>query len=111
MSGFVADDARVVVTAPCFQATTREGAWLGPERAGAGEVARDDDTRLLEACERTGRALAAAGYRGPYGIDAFRCRTEPGAPVVLNPLSEINARLTMDWAVAFEGRAASVRMR
>jgi hypothetical protein len=37
--------------------------------------------------------LRDMGYRGPFGIDAYRYRDESGT-VALNPLSEINARIT-----------------
>jgi len=40
-----------------------------------------------------GRALAGAGYRGPYGIDAWRYRDRAGR-VAFQPLGEINARMT-----------------
>lgn len=100
-SGFVTSEGDVIVSAPCFQATDRAGAWTGTEQAGAGEVARADDEALAGALEAAGRALAAQGYFGPFGIDAFRYR-DPRAPgrTRLNPLSEINARYTMDWALA-----------
>ena len=88
----------VVISAPCFQATTPTGAWLRTEPAQRGQVARNDDLRLEQACATAGAALARAGYFGPFGIDAFRHRTPGKAGTdVLNPLSEINARLTMDW--------------
>ena len=49
--------------------------------------------------------LARAGYFGPFGIDAYRHRAQDGsARTVLNPLSEINARFTMDWALAMNRR-------
>jgi len=104
VSGLVEAGGRVRVAAPCAQSTTRQGAWIATERVGAGELARSDDARLLEAAERAGVALAAAGYTGPFGIDAFHYRDADGR-VRLNPLSEINARLTMDWAVAPSGIA------
>jgi hypothetical protein len=40
-----------------------------------------------------GRALATAGYHGPFGIDAYTYRDRDD-DVRLHPLSEINARLT-----------------
>jgi len=91
----------VRISAPCFQQTTREGAWTGTERAGAGEVSREDDSELEAAVAAAGAALARAGYFGPFGIDAYRHRALDGsARTVLNPLSEVNARFTMDWALA-----------
>jgi len=102
-SGWVRPDGAVIVSPPCFQAVSREGAWRRTEAAERGELAREDDRRLEEACARAGEALAAAGYHGAFGIDAFRHRTAAGASA-LNPLSEINARFTMDWTTGMTQR-------
>jgi len=101
-SGWVSRDGGVVVSGPCFQETTETGSWTRTQAAGRGEVARTDDARLEEACATAGSALAAAGYFGPFGIDAFRHRA--GSREILNPLSEINARFTMDWATGMSRR-------
>jgi len=98
-SGHVTEAGEVIVSAPCFQATTAEGAWTFTESAGRGEVSPEDDLALAEALEVAGRALASSGYFGAFGIDAFRYR-DAGGTERLNPLSEINARYTMDWALA-----------
>ena len=52
-----------------------------------------DRGRLLETTEAVAASLRRAGYVGPFGIDAWRYRREDGA-LVLNPLGEINARMT-----------------
>jgi len=98
-NGWVHADGRIDVLAPGLQETTRAGAWVRTEAAQPDDVAADDDVRLEEAAAAAGTALAAAGYFGPFGIDAFRHRSiSPGGPrEVLNSLSEINARYTMDW--------------
>lgn len=58
---------------------------------------RDDERRQLEAeLHTTADALRAAGYFGPFGIDAFRYRTPDGA-LAFNPRCEINARFTMGY--------------
>jgi len=101
-SGTVTPSGEVVISPPCFQETTRAGAWTGTELAERGAVSREDDARLAAAFETAGRALARAGYFGPFGIDAFRHRTARGE--ALNPLSEINARFTMDWTTAMTAR-------
>jgi hypothetical protein len=49
--------------------------------------------RLLETVEAVAAALRHAGYVGPFGIDAWRYRNQDGG-LVLNPLGEINARMT-----------------
>lgn len=100
-SGLVRVDGSVDLSGPCFQETTTTGAWTRTARAGAGEVARADDDELGRAVEAAGQALASAGYHGPFGIDAFRYRDPSNASrTILNPMSEINARYTMDWALA-----------
>ena len=96
---FRTPDGEVRISRPCFQETNATGAWLRTRWAAADE-ARRDDRHLETAVDAAGQALAAAGYHGPYGIDAFRYRAEPGASEELNVLSEINARLTMDWPLA-----------
>jgi hypothetical protein len=98
-SAWITRRGEVVISPPCFQATTREGAWKSTELAERGAVSRADDARLEEAVAAAGAALAGAGYFGPFGIDAFRHRSAHGE--VLNPLSEINARFTMDWTTAW----------
>jgi hypothetical protein len=100
-SAFVDAQGCVRISAPGFQQTTRAGAWTGTDPAGADEIARADDRELEAAVARAGTALARAGYFGPFGIDAYRHRAQDGsARSVLNPLSEINARFTMDWSLA-----------
>jgi hypothetical protein len=102
-SGWVSPAGAVVLSPPCFQETTPTGAWTRTERAELGSIPPTDDARLAEAFEAAGRALALAGYSGPFGIDAYRHRSARGE--VLNPLSEINARFTMDWTTALGERA------
>jgi hypothetical protein len=66
------------------------------------DLSAEDRNRLLETVETVGTALRGAGYVGPFGIDAWRYRREDGA-VALNPLGEINARMTfglVEWALA-----------
>jgi hypothetical protein len=105
-SGWVAPSGEVIVAPPCFQETTQAGAWTRTEAARPDEVPRADDAELARALECAGRALSAAGYHGPFGIDAFRHRRpERPSESALNPLSEINARFTMDWTTGMGERA------
>ena len=96
-SGWVHANGDVQVAPPCFQETTATGAWKSTEAAGRGEVPRGDDAVLGRAVETAGRALAEQGYFGAFGVDAFRYRLD--GREALNPISEINARFTMDWTV------------
>lgn len=99
-SGEVAANGRVLVSPPCFQATTREGAWTSSVAAAPRDLGIADDRAVEAAFFAAGDALAAAGYRGPFGVDAYRHRAHDGrgSIEVVNPMSEINARYTMDWA-------------
>jgi hypothetical protein len=63
-------------------------------------LSHEERERLLETAEAVAAALRRAGYMGPFGIDAWNYRREDGV-VVLNPLGEINARMTFGlvaWA-------------
>ncbi|TAJ21673.1 MAG: hypothetical protein EPO68_04300 [Planctomycetota bacterium] len=107
-SGWITREGAVSISAPCFQAVDEHGAWTRTELAELDALARDDDRRLEEAMEVVGRALAARGYFGAFGVDAYRHRALDGSGrTVLNPLSEINARYTMDWALAMGERAVA----
>jgi len=70
------------------------GVELAAESAG---IDRPDDftARLLlaTAVMHTGECLEQAGYRGPFGIDAFLHRLPDGS-TALHPLCEVNARMT-----------------
>ena len=68
------------------------GQWRRSVRAP--EVLEPKEARRLgETFEQVAQALRDAGYRGPFGIDAFR---HAGG---FHPLSEINARYSMGWHV------------
>lgn len=100
-SAWLHTNGELTISPPCFQSTTEHGAWTLTERAERGAVSREDDAELEGAVAAAGAALAEAGYFGPFGIDAYRHRALDGsARTLLNPLSEINARFTMDWATA-----------
>lgn len=63
------------------------------------DLSPQDRGRLLKTTEAVAERLLDAGYVGPFGIDAWRYRTPAGT--VLNPLGEINARMTFGlvaWA-------------
>jgi len=69
------------------------------------ELSAQERARLLQTVEAVAAALRREGYVGPFGIDAWRYRREDGE-IVLNPLGEINARMTFGlvaWTAA--GRA------
>jgi hypothetical protein len=64
------------------------------------ELTRSEKTVLRDTTEAVAVQLRAAGYVGPFGIDAWKYRDGNGS-VRLNPLGEINARMTFGlvaWA-------------
>jgi hypothetical protein len=63
-------------------------------------------TRVTDTATAAGDALRAAGYRGPFSIDAYLWRDADGV-LRLQRLSEINARLTFGLVA----RAAAERER
>ena len=65
-------------------------------------ISAEDRERLVATTEAVAAALRREGYVGPFGIDAWRYRRSDGA-LVLNPLGEINARMTFGlvaWTAA-----------
>lgn len=92
------DDLRVVGIHG--QKVDRKGQFAGIDLQP--DLTEEDRDRLLKTVEAAAAALRRTGYVGPFGIDAWRYRREDGA-VVLNPLGEINARMTFGlvaWARA-----------
>lgn len=87
--GVVADD--ITLEEPHGLLSGPKGSFhgidLAPPRL---EIAERD--HLLIIAERAGHALQQAGYRGPFGIDAFLYGTR--AERRFHPLCEINARYT-----------------
>lgn len=96
--GHVDRAGAVVLGAACAQVCDARGAWVETRRAEAGELEAEEAAHLEGAALEAGRALAAAGYFGPFGIDAFRWE-DAGGLLRFNARCEINARYSMGWAV------------
>jgi hypothetical protein len=106
VSALLADgtDAELRIVGIHRQRVDRKGQFEGIE-LDAG-LAAEDRERLVATTEAVAAALGREGYVGPFGIDAWRYRRADGA-LVLNPLGEINARMTFGlvaWTAA--GRAS-----
>jgi hypothetical protein len=101
LHGFVADDGACTLGEPCMQEVSARGEWQRTRRV-EDELASDEVRALSCEAERCARALHAAGYFGPFGIDAYRYRAADG--VRFNPRSEVNARYTMGWAIGMGER-------
>lgn len=88
--GFIWRDGRFEIGRICEQVVER-GVHKGAKLAGPFA----EQHELLASAERTAKALGAAGYFGPFGIDGYRY--EGG----FCTLSEVNARYTMAFAIGF----------
>ncbi len=97
MHGRVAGDGSMELGALTRQRTDANGAWIASEHAE--DAPREVNEKIAHEARKTSRALADAGYFGPFGVDAFTY--EDGGRVVLRPRSEINARYSMGFAVGF----------
>ncbi|MBX3210315.1 MAG: hypothetical protein KF764_35110 [Labilithrix sp.] len=100
--GMIAEDGAWRLGRLVAQECDAHGQWLGTSPAEDVDVAVRD--ALASEADRVARALFAAGYWGPFGVDAFLYRDRDGA-VRLQPRSEINARYSMGFAVGFDLRA------
>lgn len=80
------------------QECDEHGQWLATKPAG--DVDPGTAEAIAHEAAAVARALSAAGYFGPFGIDAFLYRDLAGA-IRLQPRSEINARYSMGFGVGF----------
>lgn len=99
LHGFVPRDPTrpLRLSAPTTQVCDTQGHWLRSSREH--DLTAEEQRALVTEGERTGAALAAMGYFGPFGIDAFRFST-PSQPRFC-PRIEVNARYTMAWALGW----------
>ncbi len=98
LHGYVDATGAVHFGTPTVQECDARGAWVRSRALVPGEITAPEADRLRAAAERVATALAAAGYFGPFGIDAYRWR-DAGGHLHFNPQSEINARYSMGWQV------------
>jgi hypothetical protein len=78
------------------------GAWLSSERIPVERA----PIELPREAERVARALHAARYFGPFGVDAYTYRVRAcrdHEAIELQPRSEINARFTMGFGQTWRG--------
>jgi hypothetical protein len=102
LHGWVDEDGRCTLGRTTVQVVDETGAWQSTLLAKPGDLTPTEESSLRTAAERTGAALHAAGYFGPFGLDAFRWRDAGGA-VHFQPRSELNARYSMGWALGWRG--------
>jgi hypothetical protein len=100
--GHVSRSGELVVGDPCTQRCNDKGQWLHSSVALAGEIDPRERAMLVAEAEHVAIALVAAGYFGPFNVDAFRYRRD--GTDAFNPRCEINARYSMGWAIGMGDR-------
>ncbi len=98
LHGFIARSGAVELGEPTEQKCTEQGVWLESNRASAAALSTTEVKALRDACESSADAMKAAGYFGPFGIDAYRWKRD-GDAIEFNERCEINGRYTMGWAI------------
>jgi hypothetical protein len=99
LHGFVWRDGRHELGRICRQLVGRRGAFQDVRLLEESELSQAEAGAVLQQGGRVARALAGAGYFGPFGIDAYRYRT--GGEVSFCELGEINARYTLGFVTGF----------
>jgi hypothetical protein len=103
--GLLAQSGALTLGPVVRQRCDARGAWESSERIARGEAPAE----LAPEAERVAAALHAAGYFGPFGVDAYTYRVGTvGDAIALQPRSEINARYTMGFAVPREPLRAAL---
>jgi hypothetical protein len=100
LHGLIDASGSFVLGRICVQETNEFRAWVSTRPALAEDLSSAQAAQLTERAEKVAAALIAAGYFGPFGIDAYLFRTRSGG-LQLNPLSELNARYSMGFAVGW----------
>lgn len=94
LHGWLCEDGTYELGAPTEQLVDDTGAWQSTRITTGLSVSELD--ALTHEATRAAHALHAAGYFGPFNLDAFRWRDAHGTH--FQPRSEINARFSMGWA-------------
>ncbi|HEY2409199.1 MAG TPA: hypothetical protein VGI10_24510 [Polyangiaceae bacterium] len=99
LHGFVWRDGRHELGRVCVQDVSERGVYRAIRLAQPDELTAGETSALFACGERVAHALFAAGYFGPFGVDAFRYELDGRSDFCA--LSELNARYTMGFAVGF----------
>lgn len=98
LHGFLAPDGNLRLGTICGQQVDGDHQWLRSFRLANGALRPAWQRELRLETERVAHALSAAGYFGPFGVDAFTYRQHDNS-VCFNVRSEINARYSMGYAI------------
>jgi hypothetical protein len=94
--GFIRPDGSVLFGPLVRQHNSPSGRWERSELAEPDALTATEQASLERELSLTAAALAAEGYRGPFGLDAFRYRSGAG-DLAFQPRCEINVRFTMGY--------------
>jgi uncharacterized ferritin-like protein (DUF455 family) len=112
---FVHGDGGVELLGTLAQDVTPAGAPRGHrgsvDARGAVASGLACDAELRAAALHVARAAAAAGYRGPCGVDAFTYRDPESGAETLRPVVELNARFTAGIVALGHVRRAAGSLR
>jgi hypothetical protein len=108
LHGFVWRDGRQQLGRICVQAVSERGAFRDVRLAEPAELAGREVDALHERADAAARALARAGYFGPFGIDGYRYSLR--GQLGFCALGELNARYTLGFATGFPAPASSLRL-
>lgn len=93
--GWLSAEGVLTLGAPCVQDVDPHGRHVQSRRLEQG-LELGLRGALEAATRRVAADLAALGFQGPFGVDAYRWRGADGALHLRAP-SEVNARFTMGW--------------
>jgi hypothetical protein len=96
--GLIDDSGRFALGRICVQETNQYRAWVSTRVARPEDLSPSQASQLFARAEAVASALIDAGYFGPFGLDAYLFGTRSGN-TELNPLSELNARYSMGFAI------------
>ena len=109
LHGWTSNDGSLLLGRPTSVRNDDRGAFVAV--SAAADLAEPDRAALVSEAVRAGAALAAVGYQGPFGVDAFHWTDS--SSIRFRARSEINARFTMAygigmWGIPWRERAAAV---
>lgn len=99
LHGFVWRSGRYELGQICAQQVSERGVFRGVRRAEPGELSPSERAAFVERGDAAAKALFAAGYFGPFGIDGYRYEYDGASGFCA--LSEINARYTLGFVTGF----------
>ena len=102
LHGWLDADGAVTLGSPTLSNIDPSGRWLSTELAPSTGLNPQERDALEREARATATALKAAGYFGPFGLDAFRWRA-PDGEIHFQPRCELNARYSMGWAIGMNG--------